>query len=308
MNYPISTSMHLTFDQTMSKGFHTVDSPISRITKAGFKFLDFNFLDQYTAPNSPFLSNDWEAYIHYAGECVAKHGATFNQAHAPCHEGTWYKDFTYEEKTKLVERAIVACSILGIPQMVYHPIRTADASRSAEMEKMNREFFSRVADFSHKYNIGVAIENMWPFIKTSPINNPDYLIDFVDSFKDPLVGMCWDTGHGNLTKGDPDLAKYADQYRMITKIGKRLKALHISDNNGYDDEHILPFNGNINWFDVMRALKDIDYQHSFTYEAHNAINRIPSFCNELVDEKLRYMYNLAKTLTSKEFLEKQGNL
>ena len=41
-----------------------------------------------------------------------------------------------------------------------------------------------------------------------------------------------------------------------------------------DDDHITPFFGTIDWPNVIRALDDIGYEHSFTFEAHNCIHRM----------------------------------
>ena len=297
MAFPISTSIHWLFDKDFKNGIHSIELPISSIAKAGFKYADFNFLDQVASKNSPFLSDEWEKYIDYAGELASKYNLEFNQAHAPCHDGVWVENFSNEEKLKYIDRAIMACAKLGIKQMVYHPILFGD-----DWETVNRNVFSHVAETSSKYGVGVALENLF-VTKPCPLAKIDCLINFADSFNDDNVGICWDTGHGNYTQGLDEFKEYADQYAMITKIGKRLKATHIHDNNSLGDDHISPFEGNINWKDVLRALNDINYKYSFTYEAHNALAKLPQNNKELLDERMRYMLVLAQTLVSDSFLE-----
>ena len=54
---------------------------------------------------------------------------------------------------------------------------------------------------------------------------------------------------------------------MIRQLGhNRVGALHIHDNDLYEDLHTLPFIGKINWKEVMDSLREIDYQGNFTYE------------------------------------------
>lgn len=54
---------------------------------------------------------------------------------------------------------------------------------------------------------------------------------------------------------------------MIRQLGhNRVGSLHIHDNDLYNDLHTLPFLGKIDWKEVMRALKEIDYKGNFTYE------------------------------------------
>ena len=76
-----------------------------------------------------------------------------------------------------------------------------------------------------------------------------------------LCGICWDTGHGNLNK--------LDQAAAVRRMGKRLKALHVNDNKGQRDEHILPYHGTIEWEAFMKALGEVGYEGDFTYEIHN---------------------------------------
>jgi sugar phosphate isomerase/epimerase len=92
-----------------------------------------------------------------------------------------------------------------------------------------------------------------------------------------------------------ELLKYNDQYSAITKIGKRLKCLHIHDNNGHDDDHIAPFDGTVSWKDVMRGLKDAGYEHSFTFEAHNSVKRLPDNCK---DDKIRFLLKVGEALVA----------
>ena len=60
-----------------------LNEAITRHAKAGFKFLDFNFLDWQEEASSPFLSDAWEEWILSAGETAEELGVCFNQAHAP---------------------------------------------------------------------------------------------------------------------------------------------------------------------------------------------------------------------------------
>lgn len=48
----------------------------------------------------------------------------------------------------------------------------------------------------------------------------------------------------------------------IHNVGKHLKALHIADNEGKMDQHIMPFGkGTVDIEAVVHALKEIDYHN-----------------------------------------------
>lgn len=84
-----------------------------------------------------------------------------------------------------------------------------------------------------------------------------YIIDKVGSDK---LGICLDTGHLNIKKTDT-------QYDFIKKAGKYLKALHLHDNDGSSDQHIIPFSrGRIKFAEIVKALDEINYEGLFNFE------------------------------------------
>ena len=67
MAYPVSTSIHLCFDEAL-----TLNEQIEKHTAAGFCYLDFNFLDWQNVKDSPLLADGWEKWIDSAGETAAR--------------------------------------------------------------------------------------------------------------------------------------------------------------------------------------------------------------------------------------------
>ena len=54
-------------------------------------------------------------------------------------------------------------------------------------------------------------------------------------------------------------------------LGDELRGVHINDNRGGGDEHILPWMGTMNLDDIMHGLIDSGYKGSFTFEACSAL-------------------------------------
>ena len=78
---------------------------------------------------------------------------------------------------------------------------------------------------------------------------------------DPYLVACLDIGHAEMrTAGDGAV-------NMIRKMGHRIKALHLHDNDLLHDSHQLPFSMNIDFSSVVKALKEIGYSGYFTLEA-----------------------------------------
>ena len=99
--------------------------------------------------------------------------------------------------------------------------------------------------------------------------------------EDRKVGL----GHGNL--GGPF------HRQNLNIIGSRLHAIHVQDNHGMSDEHLLPFHGNINWQEAMEGLADIDYDGDLTYEIQEFGRYFPNDQKHLVVE---YSLKVGKVL------------
>jgi sugar phosphate isomerase/epimerase len=57
-----------------------------------------------------------------------------------------------------------------------------------------------------------------------------------------------------------------DQALSLRTMGKRLKALHVDDNRGWEDDHLPPFHGTVDWAAVIPVLGEIGYTGDLTFE------------------------------------------
>ena len=82
----------------------------------------------------------------------------------------------------------------------------------------------------------------------------------------PLLGCCWDTGHAVMEDK-------SDQYNDLKELGSNLKAVHIHDNNGCSDQHLLPYCGKLQLDRFIEGLIAIDYKGVFTFESDGFLNK-----------------------------------
>jgi len=54
----------------------------------------------------------------------------------------------------------------------------------------------------------------------------------------------------------------------VKQLGEKIITLHISDYDGIDEKHWMPFKGSIDWGDFANALSEISYEGAFIYEAN----------------------------------------
>lgn len=106
-----------------------------------------------------------------------------------------------------------------------------------------------------KYDIKIAVENLF---QGRFYSNVEELIGLVEGVALDNVGYCLDSGHANLD--------HVDIPETIRRMGSKLFEVHLHDNNGKEDQHLPIGFGNLEWISIIRALKDIGYQGTATYE------------------------------------------
>ncbi|MDD4098050.1 MAG: sugar phosphate isomerase/epimerase [Lentisphaeria bacterium] len=112
-----------------------------------------------------------------------------------------------------------------------------------------------VADFAAGTGVTICLENL----KAPGTMTCGDLLGLIAAVNRPNVAICLDTGHANICQVDvPD---------FIRQAKGRLKALHIADNLGQNDDHMLPCGkGTVPWPAVMAALRDVSYDGLFNFE------------------------------------------
>ena len=215
------------------------------------------------------------------------------QTHTPSHASDlkgikYFLDGIENEKL-----AVEISGILGAEVAVVHPTSITDAEGNYDM------LYSKLIPIAKKYGLKIACENMFAWknkltidIETVP-TACGYSRDFVrqvDIANDETMVACLDIGHCHL----PNNEKFED---MVKALGnKRLKALHVNDNNLIDDQHIFPFFGKINWDEVCKTLAEIDYDGNFTFEVDHFVEKFP---NELLPEVLALLAATGRYLIDK---------
>lgn len=172
---------------------------------------------------------------------------------------------------------------IGIKSAVLHCDAMQDSGLSAEeIKEKNLAVIMQLTDYLKGTDLTICLENLCAICK-----NADELMWFIDKANSENLGVCLDTGHLNI-------AGYPDQAAFIRRAGKHLKALHIADNEGKTDQHMLPFGrGNVDFVAVTDALKEIGYDRLFNYEVPG--ERLCPL--ELGRAKLRYAKEIFEYLT-----------
>ena len=164
-------------------------------------------------------------------------------------------------------QAVDLAADLGGCILVTHDIAIPEPEEELGPEKRSAflQNLWEVAGYAAPVGVRLALEN----IPRGYTGDPQRLVGLLEDLGAPNVGAVIDTGHRNLG-GDPAAA--------LRTVGRHLITLHLHDNHGERDEHLLPGRGNIAWDEVNRALAEIRYDGVFMYE----INR-PEDLRELAE-------------------------
>ena len=225
---------------------------ISKLKELGYDAIDVGFTrviyhdDPY--PHEDILDrDDWEKNLDPYIEEAKAVGLKIVSTHLP-----YRYDYTDTESEKFVYchpltvRSLQASEYLGAEWTVMH-VSTVEGTV---------EYVKRLFAESGVKNIGIAIENMC----RRPISELIEVVDILaaEGYK---VGICLDIGHAHQNKFfDNDIPE------VIRMMGKRIKMLHVHDNNRASDMHKAPYMGTAPWADIMKAFKEIGYEGEFNLE------------------------------------------
>ncbi len=290
----LSTSTNIMDMVPEPSGSVGLEECLTRCAAAGFQVFDLNLCDQ-GLPGRYLASDDWEEETRRLKELAQILGIQFSQSHLEFYNVCDQNAERREWREELVRRGIIASGRLGVKWAVYHAGSVYDHLdySYAKSREANLEYVKPHLELAARAGIGLAVENVPDKEKRRFSGSAEELIDLVDTVNQKNFGICWDFGHAHLAG--------IDQPYWLRRIGSRLKAVHIADNNGEWDEHLAPFYGTIDWTAMMRTLKQIGYQNDLTYEIHNMTRRLPDKLREVqlkhlieIGQYLRQIYETAE--------------
>ncbi len=297
-------SRNIIFDENPLEGFLLMK-------KAGFDCCDFSLnsyltnKDIYEESLNRFFSKSVEELKEYfePHKAAAKEaGIRFNQMHMP------YPTFVPGAKQEVNDylwnevgpKSLEVCHFLECPNIVVHGFKLTRyyGSEDAEWEK-TREFLEFLAPMAKDYGITLCLENLYNSqgakMVEGPCCNPYKAIERIDALNDKfgaeVFGFCYDTGHGNLVGLDP--------YKFISTIGKRIKVLHVHENDGIADLHQIPFTFTrtrdnksvLDWDGVLKGLKEISFDGTINFETGPVLDCFPK---ELKEDAMKMIASIGR--------------
>lgn len=175
-------------------------------------------------------------------------GLYVSNAHLPFKNinDMWLEGNGGEEMTQNFCRLVTLCGELKVPTAVYHVSSSFEPPPYCETG-LNR--IKRILSVAEENGVDIAFENL---------RRLDYLKYVMDNAPSPRAKFCFDCGHHNYLSPDADL---------FSLYGDRLVAVHLHDNFGDYDWHMLPFDAKVDFERVCRGLALVGYEGPVTLEA-----------------------------------------
>jgi sugar phosphate isomerase/epimerase len=154
--------------------------------------------------------------------------------------------------------AVEAAAALGARHFVIHPGPEREGGANPEehlrMLRNSADSLLTVAGECARHGIKLLLENMLPHLFLGKTADLKWLMREIRAAN---PGFCLDTGHAHLG---------GNLSRLVELFGPELTMIHAADNRGINDDHLPPGKGGIDWRQLFRLLRAVDFQGIFIVE------------------------------------------
>jgi len=149
------------------------------------------------------------------------------------------EEWTRMKSVREVEKTILVAEHLKVPIVIVHPGYKDGSLNQAEKS------LKEIVEFSHEWKVNPILENTFPGYFGSEPKTLMYLAAKFD------LSICLDTSHA--------AAEVNRIEEFLKLLGSRIRHFHLSDSNMEgNDDHLIPFEGKINWIPIMEFTNEFD--------------------------------------------------
>jgi sugar phosphate isomerase/epimerase len=217
--------------------------------------------------NRPHLLLDDDRSTAELAEALRDTGLHASSVHAPIADslrgGVWGTPFSIaagaeparEQAIEEVTRAIQLANHLQAPFVVIHVGVPESQQRSAAENRPDaaRRSIETLAATATPLGVRLALE-----VIPNRLSSAEGLVRLIEEDLDlPAIGVCLDFGHAHLA---------GDVVEAIETLSGHVVTTHVHDNGGRSDEHLVPFEGTIDWEAAAIGLQKIGYEGVLVFE------------------------------------------
>src|SRR5271157_799993 len=248
MNYGLSTSLFV--EERLNA--HLLD----KIHAAGLRDFEIMAARQHLDYHDPNQLRD-------VAQWFSDHAVTLHSLHAPL-----FSDWNWGRAGGLpisvaylgrrlriasmdeIKRAIEVAELLPFRYLVLH---LGLPDEEYDLRKFDAAFTSieHLNIFAKERGAEILLENI-----PSELSAPEHILSFLHYTRLDLK-VCFDTGHAHMAGG------VQPAFRMLRD---RIAVMHVHDNHGDKDEHLLPYEGEIDWAQAIPDFRSAGRQFPILFE------------------------------------------
>ena len=271
------------------------------IKRAGFDAVDYS-VEEYKPEDNIYGGSDdaFESHFYEIKKKAEEWELEISQTHGRC--ATYFPND--EERTVWVDKVnaldLRATAALGAPSCVTHFINNTRWGKQPPelLHRLTASMYGKMVPYAERYGVNIAMETFGA-ARVSGDRIRDFFADpkefkyQFDRLNTKNKTICVDTGHTH----EAESFWVPPPEEMIRILGKDISILHLHDNSGHWDDHLLPGMGNIKWPAVFDALDEVGYSGVYNFELSIA------FAGQLLDEYVAFAGRYLR-----EFVDRRGSL
>lgn len=230
---------------------------LRKIREAGFHEIELY-------ANRPHFAFEREIKIIEISKALQNSGLRVNSVHAPFYinfsealKGNFLSICSEDESFRKdaidwIKRSLKIAEYINFNFLVIHFGGEEYEQKEIYLQQAAKSL-NELLTFIKGENITIALENI-----TNAISRPKRIAQFLKEYDFSTVGICFDIAHSFIKDNIEDsLAQVADD--VLT--------FHIHDNFGQKDEHLVPFEGSIDWYSFLSKLQEIKFNGCLILES-----------------------------------------
>jgi sugar phosphate isomerase/epimerase len=254
MQFGIST--HLFHEQRLSR------EHLAQIAAYGFEAVELFATRSHFDYTDPSAIDALDRWLRETGLVLHGLHAPIFQSYGAGGTGQSFSIAASESPRRqaAVREAEMAIGVLKRIPAAYVVVHLGAPSKYSQASENNRAAAARsieeICRAAEPLGARIALE-----VIPNELSSPPALIAMIErDFEGSSVGICLDFGHAHL------MGDVAD---AVETVSEHLITTHVHDNRGREDDHLVPYQGTIDWDSALVHMRKIGYDGRYLLELAN---------------------------------------
>jgi hexulose-6-phosphate isomerase len=186
---------------------------------------------------------------------------------------------TRQQAIEGVEQALHFAAVMGAEGVLVVPAVVNEQTDYKTAWDLSLQSLKHLVGVAKRLGVQIWVENVWNRFLLSPLEFAAYIDELnhsANSDGDGIVGAYFDVGN---------ILAYGYPQQWIRLLGKRIKRVHLKDFRINEHRFVYLLQGDVNWREVMAALREIGYDGWLTAE----LPPYPHAPDEMVRDTARHI-------------------